>query len=332
MGKAVGEYDRSRLRECASRGTIIGDTDFRQDNFDARKDIYGVIGVPQHSFVIDQDMAVPRLQTFGQSAAAKKVIAQAIHYADGAHEIAHIHHRAQLIYVAGGIVRVITPRGLWALKPGMALLIGTQIEHELHMTGQTSMRTLYIDPDALPPLAGDCRVIALDDLLRAGILGMYDAGGAEADERRTAVLVPLILHLLHEALAANDSDGTHQGETSLRLPLPEHPRLRAICDSLIADAANADTLEQWAERSGASVRTIARLFRQQTGMTFAQWRERLRLEDALAKLSVGHAPGDVAQALGYADVRTFTVMFRRAFGSTPQQFLHSQQRLNAPRA
>jgi AraC-like DNA-binding protein len=268
-------------------------------------------------------MAVPRLQTFGQSAAAKKVIAQAIHYADGAHEIAHIHHRAQLIYVAAGIVRVITPRGLWALKPGTALLIGTQIEHELHMTGQTAMRTLYIDPDTLPPLDGECRVIALDDLLRASILGMYDANGAEADERRTTVLVPLILHLLHEAVSKDADDA------SLCLPLPEHPRLRAICDSLIADAANADTLEQWAERSGASVRTIARLFRQQTGMTFAQWRERLRLDDALAKLSIGHAPGEVAQALGYADVRTFTVMFRRAFGSTPQQYV---QRLNPSRA
>ncbi|MFT4067030.1 hypothetical protein [Paraburkholderia sp.] len=28
----------------------------------------------------------------------------------------------------------------------------------------------------------------------------------------------------------------------------------------------------------------------------------------------------IAQDPGYADVRTFTVMFRRAFGSTSQQF------------
>ncbi|MBN3858893.1 helix-turn-helix transcriptional regulator [Paraburkholderia sp. Ac-20340] len=289
-------------------------------------------------------MAAPRLQTFGQSAAARKVIAQAINYTDGAHEIAHIHHRAQLIYLAGGIVRVITPRGLWTLKPGMALLIGTQIEHELHMVGQVSMRTLYIDPDTLPPLTGDCRVIALDDLLRASILGMFDAQGNEAPETRTAVIVPLILHLLHEFLTAapvaassGDSEGIDNvdnadavdGADNPRLPLPEHPRLRAICESLIADAANADTLEQWAERSGASVRTIARLFRQQTGMSFVQWRERLRLEDALSKLSVGQAPGEVAQALGYADVRTFTVMFRRAFGSTPQQFRQSLNKAHA---
>jgi AraC-like DNA-binding protein len=283
-------------------------------------------------------MAAPRLQTFGQSAAARKVIAQAINYTDGAHEIAHIHHRAQLIYLAGGIVRVITPQGLWTLKPGMALLIGTQIEHELHMVGQVSMRTLYIDPDTLPPLAGDCRVIALDDLLRASILGMFDAQGNEAPETRTAVIVPLILHLLHEFLSAlpiaagsGDSEVAPIADShdNPRLPLPEHPRLRTICESLIADAANADTLEQWAERSGASVRTIARLFRQQTGMSFVQWRERLRLEDALSKLSVGQAPGEVAQALGYADVRTFTVMFRRAFGSTPQQFRQSLGKAHA---
>ncbi|CAM2159704.1 helix-turn-helix transcriptional regulator [Paraburkholderia tropica] len=267
-------------------------------------------------------MAVPRLQTFGQSAAAKKVIAQAIGYADGAHEIAHIHHRAQLIYAAGGIVRVITPGGLWMLKPGMALLIGTQIEHELHMVGQTALRTLYIDPEALPPLGSDCRMIALDDLLRASILSMCATGegsDAEAIEQRAALIVPLILHLLAERLAGAPT----AADDEVRLALPENPRLRTICDSLIADAANADTLEQWAERTGASVRTLARLFRQETGMSFVQWRERLRLEDALSRLSVGHAPGDVAQALGYADVRTFAVMFRRAFGSTPQQFRQS---------
>ncbi|WP_181309157.1 hypothetical protein [Paraburkholderia sp. BL18I3N2] len=44
--------------------------------------------------------------------AAKKLIAQAIDYADGTPEIAHVHHRAQLAYATSGIVRAVTPLAL----------------------------------------------------------------------------------------------------------------------------------------------------------------------------------------------------------------------------
>ena len=259
-------------------------------------------------------MSKPTLQTYGDAFAAKKIIAQAIDYTDGTHEVAHLHHRAQLVYATSGIVRAVTPLGLWMLTPGNALLIGSQIEHELHMVGQVSMRTLYIEPDSLAPQKQECSVVSVDALLRATILGLFDARAEEADEAgqsRTALLVPLILRLLRDA-----EEGAH----AARLPLPANGRLRSICESLIAQPASNDTLERWAERVGASSRTVARLFRVETGMSFGQWREQLRLAEAMSKLSVGHAAGQVAQDLGYADVRTFTVMFRRAFGSTPQQF------------
>ncbi|MFM0228467.1 helix-turn-helix domain-containing protein [Paraburkholderia dipogonis] len=55
-------------------------------------------------------------------------------------------------------------------------------------------------------------------------------------------------------------------------------------------------------------------------MSFGQWREQLRLAEAMPKLLVGHPAARIAQDLGYADVRTFTVMFRRAFGNTPPHF------------
>ncbi|CAG4917604.1 AraC family transcriptional regulator [Paraburkholderia saeva] len=258
-------------------------------------------------------MIQPRLQTFGDGFAARKVIAQAIDYVDGTHEIAHIHHRAQLVYATSGIVRAATPLGLWMLTPGNALLIGSQIEHELHMVGQVSMRTLYIEPDSLAPQKHECRVIPVGGLLRASILGMFDPAADEAGESRAELIVPLILRLLRDAT---------EGVPAARLPLPANARLRRICESLIAQPASNDTLERWAERVGASSRTVARLFRQETGMSFGQWREQLRLAEAMSRLSVGQASARVAQDLGYADVRTFTVMFKRAFGSTPQQFLH----------
>lgn len=263
-------------------------------------------------------MIQPKLQTFGALSAAHKVIAQSIDYDDGTHEIAHVHHRSQLVYATTGIVRAVTPLGLWMLTPGHALLIGSQVEHELHMVGEVSMRTLYIDPDALLAGGAECQMLTVDALLRASILGMFDPAldkasdaGSGAADTRDMLLVPLILRLLQLAC---------ERAPDKRLPLPGNPRLRRICERLIAQPASNDTLDDWADEIGASTRTVARLFRQETGMTFGQWREQLRLAEAMSKLAVGHPLGRIAQDLGYADVRTFSAMFRRAFGCTPQQF------------
>jgi hypothetical protein len=141
-------------------------------------------------------MSQPKLQTFGALPVGRKVIAQSIDYDDGTHEIAHVHHRSQLAYATTGIVRAVTPLGLWMLTPGHALLIGSQVEHELHMVGKVSMRTLYIEPEALPASGAECQMLTVDALLRASVLGMFDpaldedvGNGAGADGRRAAARV-----------------------------------------------------------------------------------------------------------------------------------------------
>jgi hypothetical protein len=52
--------------------------------------------------------------------------------------------------------------------------------------------------------------------------------------------------------------------------------------------------------AGASARTLARLFRRETGMSFQEWRRQLRLTEGLAALSEGETPARVAAAVGYA--------------------------------
>lgn len=258
--------------------------------------------------MIKTDTAHTKLQTFGEAVGARTVIAQSIEYDDGAREIAHVHHRAQLVYATTGIVRVVTPCGLWMLTHGRALLIRSQIEHELHMVGNVSMRTLYIEPDALDDFAGEGRVVEVGELLRAYVLGMFDASVDE--HARQTLLAPLILRTLQ---ASTDSPAT------TRLPLPASARVRRICEALIAHPSIDETLDRWGERVGASSRTLARMFREETGMTFGQWREQLRLVEAISKLSTGRTVSDVAHDLGYADARTFSAMFRRAFGCSPQE-------------
>ncbi|CAG9222342.1 HTH araC/xylS-type domain-containing protein [Paraburkholderia tropica] len=240
------------------------------------------------------------------------VFGQAIEYESGAREIAHTHARAQLLYATSGLIRVRTPAASWVVTPDCAMLVPPRVEHELEMVGKVGFRTLYVDP--CPAIGGDeGRLLPVNGLLREAILAMVQEPTRTREPGSLAdILTQLIVNLLAAASPADDQPG--------RLPLPQHPRLHRICQALIAQPANNDSLEHWGDRFGASSRTLARHFQRETGMPFAKWREQMRVSEAMCLLST-HTPIDeVASRLGYADANSFAVMFKRVLQMTPLKY------------
>ena len=107
----------------------------------------------------------------------------------------------------------------------------------------------------------------------------------------------------------------------LDLPLPQDRRALAVAEALIADPADGRDLEAWARSASASDRTLARLFRAETGLTFGRWRQRRRLLAALERLAAGAPVTVVALDLGYDSPSAFIAMFRRTLGTSPTRYL-----------
>ena len=72
--------------------------------------------------------------------------------------------------------------------------------------------------------------------------------------------------------------------------------------------------------AGATSRTLTRLFRSETGLSFSQWRQQFRILEALRRLGRGQAVTTVALELGYDSPSAFIAMFRKALGKTPGQY------------
>jgi AraC-like DNA-binding protein len=70
-----------------------------------------------------------------------------------------------------------------------------------------------------------------------------------------------------------------------------------------------------------SRRTFTRLFRAQTGVSFAAWRQQVCMLAAITRLSDGQPVTRVALELGYASASAFTSAFRRILGDTPSRYL-----------
>lgn len=233
-------------------------------------------------------------------------------FADGHHIAPHHHRRAQVVHAIAGTMRLSTPSGAWVVPPRRAVWVPGGTEHEIRMVGPVSMRTLYIEPDAAPFMpSGHCVVIEVSALLRELILAMGEQPVDVQPDRRSAAMIGLILDELRRST-----------ELPVRIPLPADPRLRALCLEMLDDLAAEDTIEAWADRLSISGRTLARLFRKETGLSFGAWRQQARLAEAIGALSRGRSVAEVARDLGYDSPSAFTAMFRRVLGATPSRYVN----------
>ena len=77
---------------------------------------------------------------------------------------------------------------------------------------------------------------------------------------------------------------------------------------------------------GRATKTLSREFLRQTGMTFTDFRQQIRLHAALHRLSSGARVTAVAYDLGFSSTSGFVAAFRKAIGTTPGRYLKSRLR------
>jgi len=234
-------------------------------------------------------------------------------FPDGFEISPHRHRRAQLIYATAGTMRISTEEAVWVVPPQRALWMPPGIHHSIVMSGDVTMRTLYLRQDAAAGMPDVCRVLHISPLLRELIVRATEMP-VDYDERGAAGhIVALILDELH-----------HEPSLPLHLPMPRDKRLHRLCPALLAQPGDQRTLEEWAGWANASPRTLARLFMTETGLTFGAWRQQARVLEAMGRLGGGQTVTEVALDLGYESVSAFSAMFRRAAGVSPSAYRPSR--------
>jgi AraC-like DNA-binding protein len=222
----------------------------------------------------------------------------------------HAHRRDQLVYATRGVMTVTTGEGSWVVPTHRAVWIPAGVAHSIAMSGSVQMRTLYMRTRMAKALPSACCVVVISALLRELIVAACRVGGLE---RR----IPWQRHLADTILDQLRS----LEQLPLRLPNPRDPRATRIVQALVADPGDDRPLERLCRISGASKRTIERLFVRQVGMSVGRWRQQLRLMHAMRLLATGSKVTHAALEAGYATPSAFIWMFRRQLGTTPGSWL-----------
>lgn len=241
----------------------------------------------------------------------------------------HRHDWGQLVFSITGAVRV-SEQGpqrdsTFIVPPARAVWIPPGRLHAVMAVEQAEMRTVYLHAEirdqltegaADPALWQDAHVLEVSPLLRELVLQLATGTEArqcnEADLHRERCISQLILDELRRAPVLR-----------LGLPLPQERRLRRLCEAMLAEPMRHADLQGWSTEVGASARTVARLFREELGSSFSQWRQQLLLGQALSLAARKLPMRLIAAELGYASPSAFSAMVKRAMGLPPSQLFES---------
>jgi AraC-like DNA-binding protein len=239
----------------------------------------------------------------------RAMAAMEVNYPDGGSTGWHSHPRGQLLYAIEGVMIVRSAEGSWVVPPNRALWLAAGLQHEVKMSGEVKIRTVFIDATTIRPLPAKSCVIEVSPLLRELIVAAVRVPLDYRDGSRGDRLMRVLVDEVQES-----------DVLPLHLPVPGDARIKLICEAITERPSDTSTAAQWAEHLKVTAKTVHRLFLRETGMTFAQWREQARLLFALRRLANGERIIDVAFDCGYASQSAFTAMLRRHFGKPPSEF------------
>ena len=227
-------------------------------------------------------------------------------YFGGYHIEPHAHPWGQLVYAATGVMRVKAAGRLWLVPPARAVWAPAGLEHEIRARGDFAMRTLYISPPLAAGLPKECIGLDVPPLLRELIVHITGLGMLDDGDPEHQALAQVAVGLLRTPQTLPSS-----------LPWPRDARALAAAERLLADPSAPADLAAVAREAGASARPLQRLFLDDTGFGFSEWRQRLRLLHAATLLGAGASVTEAGLEAGYASTSAFIAAFKKLLGRTP---------------
>lgn len=226
------------------------------------------------------------------------------------HTIAwHSHRWSQLIYASAGVLSVHSQQTCWVVPTHRALWIPAGLKHQIKMSGPVCLQTVYVPPQTARVRRLAVGAYEVPRLLRELIVHVCRLGAIDGASTESRTLVDFFLQQLGKLQPF-----------PLAVPWPQDSRARRLADRVIESMDDRRSLTELANGSGASLRTLQRIFAAELGIPLAHWRNQVRMVRAIQLLEQNFAITRIATELGFESASSFIYAFRQHFGQTPGQF------------
>lgn len=219
------------------------------------------------------------------------------------------HAWGEFVYSFSGLTEVKAEDQLFLTPPHMGLWIAPGTEHTAFNHQKTVHCSVYIRQDLCKGMPQNSCALMVSPLIRAILESLREMPLLEGP---LAARARLLRVLVDQLLTCKTS--------SSFMPYTDDSELDAILQVLRDNPADERSLNELAAAFHMTERTLMRRCQKELGMSFTEWRQRLRLVNALPLLRAGHSVESVAFDLGYATSSAFIAMFRRLTGTSPGRF------------
>lgn len=221
----------------------------------------------------------------------------------------HRHAWGELVYSFSGVMEIKLQDRHYLAPPQYGIWLPPNVEHIGMNRHEALYCSVYVTaelcralPDTTCALAVSPLVRALLDHLRAHPPGLPPT----AEEER-------LLRVLVDRLAGASRVGSY-------LPTSDDPVLGPVLRLLEENPGDTRSVAALAHAANTTERTLVRRCRRDLGMSFAEWRQRLRVVKAMSLLEAGRTVETIALDLDYGSASAFITMFKRLVGMTPDDF------------
>ncbi|WP_419495070.1 AraC family transcriptional regulator [Chryseobacterium bernardetii] len=218
--------------------------------------------------------------------------------------------KAQLLYAPSGCMTVTTSDRQFVLPPFRMLWIPANEIHRVNFRNVVAYRSVYFDSKyAEKYISSSLKVLHVNSLLKEII-------------ERICFWEWLPLHPAQKNILKVFWDEIGKApEEKLELKMPVDRRLKRIVEEWTMRSSMPPMLKNLAEETGAVEKTITRIFKRETNLSYQEWRQQWRLQRSIELLVDGSSIGEVSLCLDFSSDSAFIEFFKKHTGSTPLQYL-----------
>lgn len=221
----------------------------------------------------------------------------------------HRHAWGEFVYSYSGVMEIELANHHYLAPPQYGIWLPPNVEHMGFNRHEACHCSLYLAPELCAALPASTCALTVSPLVRA-ILDELRGNPPQlpqTDEQQR------LLRVLVDQLVQAPPAGSY-------LPTSSDPLLGPVLRALAACPADPRSLPELARAANTTERTLMRRCQRDLGMSFVEWRQRLKVVEALALLEQGQTVETIGLDLGYSSASAFISMFRRMMGATPDEY------------
>lgn len=219
----------------------------------------------------------------------------------------HDYH-TQILYAPSGCMTLVSDKVQVVLPPSKLLIIPPKVRHRVTFRNVVAYRSIYIrDRDfELPSMI---TVLSVNSLFREVIERICYWEWKEYSNENINLL-KVFWDEFNSSTISNYS-----------LSIPNDYRIKDVIEKYLLHEEIPPFLNELAQQVGASEKTISRIFKKETGMSYQNWRLQWRLFRAIELLAEQKTIGEITDELNFSSDSAFIDFFKKQTGVTPNKYV-----------